>query len=169
MKFAGIAAACAAATFLWSPIAQAQAAVACADIEQTLIEALDDFTGIEGEDLGDGIYASTLKLPGARDCALQVDFDAFLYCWWSHPDEASARAAYDTLGATVSACLPAWLPEPLLDEVEAPDTAIAYRVFSADDDSAFIDMEILLHWSRVTSEQGVVSYEVWYELAYYLF
>jgi hypothetical protein len=169
MKTTLLAAVAAVTVLLLPPAAAAQAAVACADIDQTLNEALSDFASIEGEDLGNGVYRSTLKLPGARDCALQIDFDSIMYCWWSHTEEASARVAYDALGAAVSACLPAWSTRPLLDDVEAPDTAIAYRFFSADDDSAYIDMEILLHWDRFTNDQGAESYEVWYELAYYFF
>jgi hypothetical protein len=167
MKFAGLAAACAAATFLWSPVAQAQASVACADLQNATELALDDFVSIQGRerDKANSIFESTLKLAGATDCALTFDWDSVLYCWWRHDTEATAQSAYAALDAT--ACLSDWEPGSSRD-ADVPETAREHKVFLMDvtDEDA---LGVLVHWGPAEKPGGGMAYEVWYELTYYLF
>ena len=55
-----------------------------------------------GEEVDDFVYESELRLPGSSACTLQLDWDSILFCLWNHPSEASARAAYTQLSATVT-------------------------------------------------------------------
>jgi hypothetical protein len=151
------------ALLAFAPVAHAQ--VSCEDISETLDEALYDFDGIIGEEIEDDFYESDLWLPDATDCTVLLDWDAIYYCFWSHGSEAEARAAYADLTNVVAACLPDWKPESMLDETTAPETAVAYSVRSGSGE--YQDIEVLVHLDRF-EDGGQVTWEVWYELAYYL-
>jgi hypothetical protein len=92
--------------------------------------------------------------------------DSVLFCLWNQPDEASARAAYDQLTATVGGCLAGWSTESLLEEPPVPETALLHSFRSGSGD--FADMEVMVHMDRFEGD-GEATYEVWYELAYYFF
>lgn len=155
-----------AAALAAAPLAHAQAAVSCSDVEDTLVEAMFDFEDVVGEQIDEFVFDSDLTLPGASACTLQLDMDSVLFCLWNHDSEASARLAYNQLSATVSACLPSWSTDSVLDEAPIPQTALAYSLRSGSGD--FADMEVMVHLDRYEGD-GQVTYEVWYELAYYFF
>lgn len=154
-----------AAALAAAPIAHAQTGISCSDISSTLDAAVEDFADVTGEEVDDFVYESELRLPGSSACTLQLDWDSILFCLWNHPSEASARAAYTQLSATVTSCLASWKRAPLYDEAPVPETAVEHVVLSGDGE--FADMEVLVHLDRY-EQDGSVTWEVWYELAYYL-
>jgi hypothetical protein len=154
-----------AAALAAAPLANAQGAVSCNDVADTLDAAAFDFEDIIGEEVDEYIFSSELTLPGANACTLQLDWDSIMFCLWNHASEASARSAYDQLTAIVGNCLAGWSTESVFDDPDVPATALMYNFRSGAGD--FADMEVMLHMDRY-EEDGVVGYEVWYELAYYL-
>jgi hypothetical protein len=152
-----------AACLALAPVAQAQ--VACADIDLTVNAALEDFEPILGEELDDFNYATSFEMPGASACTIAVEWDALYQCLWVYGSEAEARATYNALTGVAASCLSDWKPEGVLEDLPLPETAVAHMVRSGAGD--YLDMEVLIHLNRF-EEQSDVTWEIWYEVIYYL-
>lgn len=145
------------------PVAQAQ--VSCANIEFTVNAGLEEFDEIVGEELEDFSYATTFEMPGSTACTIAMEWDALYQCLWLHDSREEAEATYNALTSVAGSCLAGWKDKGVMDTLPLPETAVAHMVRSGEGD--YQDMEVLIHLNRY-EEQGVVDWEVWYEVIYYL-
>lgn len=162
MKFASMLAV--SAVLALAPVAQAQ--ISCAQGNDLIDKAVDEFASISGDEVEDGVYDASYILEGAEGCRVTSDFSVAYSCLWTFDTLAAAQSAYGLQSQALANCYGDWDREALT--ADSGDTVLktldGASFYTVDDDDAELTW---IAYLQEHTDADTHDWHVWVVLDYF--
>jgi hypothetical protein len=147
----------------------AWAQISCTEVNRLISESDNDFEDISGEEVDLDLYEATYNVAGAKECLVDLEWDAVYSCEWQYAYHSDASSALSSHVAALGYCLGSGWSAPKSMKVDSTADSNGYRTIAGtiwDGTGKYADMEWAVELEEHTDSNGT-HYHLWVDIVYY--